>query len=402
MNANAPAQRRLLWLIVAGFALRAALLAGTLGTDDAYIWQSHGELLQQYGFRGAYEVTAAAKNPLNHPPIPLLYAGACAAVHQATGLHFPLLFRLPIVLLELLAVRVLISAWRQRDGRGWVSAALWAWSPAALLLGAYHGNTDLAVGIFVLLSAHLIVRGKPAWAGLALAAAVNTKIVPLLILPALAAALADRRAITRAIVGFALGMLPFVAAAMVGGRAFIDGVFGYRAYGGEWGVALLLGSGSHFPRWGQAMHAALRWYIDAGGRWVMIGLLLTLAGVAWANRRRWNAYELSALGLSLFLLAAPAFAMQYLAFPLAAMCAVDRWRGATYGLVAGAFAAVVYAAWWTGTFPVQSLFKDGSPSPGPLIGLLAWGSLGGFIAHTLLRPASLAATRPAEASSAQR
>lgn len=390
MNRSRPALPSLLWLIVAAFALRAVMLVFTLGTDDAYIWQTHGEMLERHGFRGAYLATAATQNPLNHPPIPLLFAGACAKIHHATGIHFPLLFRLPIVLLELLAMRLTYVAWQRRDGHGWAAATLWACSPAAILLGAYHGNTDLAVGILVLLSAHLIVRDRPLAAGLALAAAVNVKIVPLLIVPALAAALPDRRALVRAITGFAIGMTPFIAALVVGGRAFFDGVFGYRAYGGEWGIALLLSNASGFPRWGVAANEALRWYIGPGGRWVMLGALLALAAAAWTFRRRWNAYELAALSMAIFLFAAPGFAVQYVAFPLATMLAVDRWRGSAYGLLAGAFAAIVYCAWWTGTVPIQSLFQNGTPSPAPLVGLLAWGVLGGFIVHTLLNPASRA------------
>ncbi len=188
--------------------------------------------------------------------------------------------------------------------------------------------------------------------------------------------------------GFAIGMTPFAAALVVGGRPFFDSVFGYRAYAGEWGIAMLLSNASDFPRWGDWADKAFRWYTGSGGRWVMLGALLALAASAWINRRRWNAYELAGMSMALFLFTAPSFAVQYVAFPLAAVLAVDRWRGSAYGLLAGVFAAVVYAAWWTGTFPIQSLFRNGMPTPAPLIGFLAWGMLGGFVAHTLLKPAS--------------
>jgi hypothetical protein len=276
--------------------------------------------------------------------------------------------------------------WQRRDGRGWVAAALWAWSPAAILIGSYHGNTDVAVGVLTMLAAHLLARGRPAWAGLALAAAVNVKIVPLLVLPALAAGCRDRRALGPAAAGFAAGMLPFAVAAVIGGGAFVDQVFGYKSVRGEWGLALLLADASRFPRWAESAGAAHGWFVGPGGRWVLLAAMAALAATAWTWRRRWTPYQLAALGLATFLVVTPGFAVQYLAFPLAALAAADLRRGATYAVAAGACALTVYAGYWTGAFPVQSLFLEGMPPPAPLFGLLAWGVLCGFVAHTLLSP----------------
>ncbi|HEX8911621.1 MAG TPA: hypothetical protein VF796_04625, partial [Humisphaera sp.] len=197
----------------------------------------------------------------------------------------------------------------------------------------------------------------------------------------------------RAAGGFAAGLLPFAAALVAGGRPFFDGVFGYKGYAGEWGIGLLLDAAARFPRWGNEAAAAHAWFVGSGGRAALLAAVAAVAALAWAFRRRWTPYQVAALVLATFMVVTPGFAVQYLAFPLAAVMAADRGRGVAYGVWAGACCGVVYGGYWTGTYPAQSLFKYGLPPPAPMLGFVAWAVLFGFVARTLLSPR----TPPADA-----
>jgi len=128
-------------------------------------------------------------------------------------------------------------------------AVLWAWCPTVVLEAGNNAHVDVLAALLVVLGAGWCARGRPVRAGLALGAAVATKLVPLLVLPAMLAPVGRslRRPLTRAAtrLTFAaagvvvVGYLPHLLA--VGPRAagFLPGYLDEEGYDGRGRFALL-------------------------------------------------------------------------------------------------------------------------------------------------------------------
>src|ERR1019366_9339248 len=61
------------------------------------------------------------------------------------------------------------------------ASAAYAWLPAAILVSGFHGNTDCLHAAFVLVAVIAFDRQRYFLAGLLLAAALNVKLIPLLL-----------------------------------------------------------------------------------------------------------------------------------------------------------------------------------------------------------------------------
>jgi Glycosyltransferase family 87 len=123
-------------------------------------------------------------------------------------------------------------------------AVLWAWCPLVVLEAGNNAHVDVLAALLVVLAMGLHVRGRGAWAGAALGAAIATKVLPVLVLPALLAPLRGARARVRALLGAAgvvllLAYLPHVLA--VGPRAlgFLPGYLDEEGYDGRGRFGLL-------------------------------------------------------------------------------------------------------------------------------------------------------------------
>src|SRR2546425_31317 len=68
---------------------------------------------------------------------------------------------------------------------GFVATACYWLSPAAILISAYHGNTDTAVAFFLLLSVWLATKQRIVSSGTALGASLWVKLPGILALPSL-------------------------------------------------------------------------------------------------------------------------------------------------------------------------------------------------------------------------
>src|SRR5439155_4830355 len=64
-------------------------------------------------------------------------------------------------------------------------AVLWAWCPGVVLEAGNDAHVDVLAALLVVVAVGLHARGRAAGAGAAIGAAIATKVLPVLVLPAL-------------------------------------------------------------------------------------------------------------------------------------------------------------------------------------------------------------------------
>jgi hypothetical protein len=262
-----------------------------------------------------------------------------------------------------------------------------AFCPAAFLVSAYHCNTDCLCAAFSLLACHLLHRERPFWAGLALAAALNVKIIALVLAVALIfhPSLRGRDRLVAFLGGMSLAAIPFLPVFVLDPAVILRNIFAYNSNFNRWGLALpILELGDT-----RAKDLFL-----AAGRYLIFGGVIAFS--LWNRRvQRLNAYQLGAAAYALFLVVTPGFGVQYTAYPAALLLAASLPWGVAYGIAAGIYIGFVYAFFWTGTIPLSSAFVA-FPSVLGLISVLPWGILLGYVVHCVRRPAQGATLAPAQ------
>ena len=417
----APGGRWGIWitLIVLGLSLRVAMMLLTIGTNDAMTWAQFGHFVNQWGL---YTVVKT-NSYLNHPPLPvywsvIAYRTAVPSAHWAdeqflfrdpaieavptsalndkgepidgrkSFKHFSAVFRVPAVLADLFTCLLLYRLWRGRAGPTAAAAvaAGFAWSLCAILVSGFHTNTDSVLAFFCLLAVYLIHdRGKWFLGGLALAAAINVKLTPVLLVPVLLLSCRSPRQALAMLGALAIGAIPFVPVLAIAGEKYYTQALAYRGNPDNWGVLylLMLATGGPPVDRGEVTvspAAAVQWYYNYG-KFVLLAAVgvLALAGRWLTRRHRLDRYDLAALTISLFLVLAPGFGAQYTVAVLPLLFASrPRWAN-VYGLIAGLFLLLVYGHHWTGDWPIYSKFVGRAPLAVSLIGLAAWATLAGYV-----------------------
>lgn len=350
-----------------GLLGRLLLVLTSYGSNDMQTWYGFASRIHAQGVGALYDHEVM----FNHPPIMGHLAGAAYAFHDSTGVPFEWLFKLPMLFADLLAASLLYRSWR---GRGEVRAALvfavYCVNPISILISAYHGNTDSLCASLMLLAAVLMDGGRAFGAGLALAASINVKLVPVLLIAPIAACVSDRKALRAFMGGLSLGVLPFLPYLLGHFQAFCSNVLAYRSQSRVWGITFLaarLDDAEHIgPASGVIAHL-----------WVKLGtpavLLWPLGLAAWRRLRRpdLGARELAAFTMMGFTVLTPGWGIQYVVYPVALLFSVCLERAIWFSVVGGLYAFVMYAALWTGTFPMYSEFMA-PQDPGRLMACLAW------------------------------
>lgn len=146
--------------------------------------------------------------PTIYPPLAELYfAGVRFAVDPAAE-YWP--FQVAGLLISL-SVTALLLVHLLRRGKDARWAALWAWSPFVATEAVTNSHVDVLGVLLALAASLLIASGRRIWGGIALGAAIATKLVPVIVAPPLL----KRRPITvilTAVVTFALLYVPYVLA----------------------------------------------------------------------------------------------------------------------------------------------------------------------------------------------
>jgi hypothetical protein len=356
---------------------RFAIAACSWGTTDILSFNRFGWSIARDGLLATYR-----NDPLfNHPPIPGYWAWLAVRMTRPSAFAFAFLFRVPIILADAASAWLLWRIWRDRAGalRGLKVAAMYSWCPAAMLISGYHGNTDPVYAFLCLLCVYLIETGRPFPGGLALAAAINIKLIPVLLILPLLFSFRKRSDAARFVAGLVPGVLPFLPPLLLVGRSFVHNALAYNSNAVMWGVNFFL---LYKTPAGSALPPAARIYHEFG-RYLLVALVIAWAIVA-RLRPRWNRYDVAAITLALFLVFAPGFGVQYTVILLPLLFAVRNRLAALYGLCAGLFLLSAYIVFWDGGFPVSSLFSPDLPPAVGTMGLLPWGILVYYVVRTLI------------------
>jgi hypothetical protein len=372
---------RTLWYLVgcAGLLARVGLWWVSEGTNDIRTFGRFAQLIDAHGLGGTY-----LRDPLfNHPPLMGLWAQAALHLAPQLGLTFARCFKLLGMIADLGSALLLVAIWRRRalPDHAARAFAAYACSLVAILISGYHGNTDCAYWFLVLAAVYLQQdRRAPFWSGLVLGAALNVKLIPVLVVLPLAAGLRSLRALIRYGVGLGVALAPFVWFVISLGpeeqAAFVQNVFGYTSYQEYWGIELLVKAiTAAFRISAPAIMTAasdLEWLYAAQGARVL--LLVTTILALWqalARHPGLDAYAMAALSFCLFLVLASGFGIQYLGVVVPLLMARDIRDGFNVATMAGIFIGLIYASFvqtWTPIFSQHTYFSASFSAPS----LITW------------------------------
>lgn len=355
---------------LAAFLAKLLLSLGTYGTQDVHTWMGFARGVSQRGPVGVYAIDFGSLNGTlyNHPPLVGYYLLALNQLAQ-WGMPLQVTIRAISSAADVISGVLVFEILRRRTSLlgSTVSGLAVAVSPVLFLISGYHGNTDPLCLMLVLLGCFLIIDTQMAsLGGIALALAIGIKLVPIVVLPVIAVYLVrhHRELLVRASAGFT------VTIALTWGPAIL----------GEWDAlrrnVLGYGGGLLDRPWG-----LVRFTDDIGWSWasqMMIGpgryvvlLLCALIPAAMSWRRQRLAMESAAMSLVAFLILSPAFAVQYLAWVVAAAYLLDFWSATLYNVLGGLFLFQIYNH-WNGGLPWVNLAKGQlfTPLEGALAALL--------------------------------
>lgn len=375
-----PSRKRLvIGCIVVGTLVRLMLAAISIGSNDAVNWYRFAVETRVQGIIPAY----ASDSDLNHPLLPMVWAQLAAAIGGENWFTF--VFKLPFIGADA------ISAWlaavvaeRMRGSRaGVAAAAAMAFSPIAILISGYHGNDDCGYAMLVLLSASVLMQGRFLAGGLALGAAINIKLVPVMLVPAALASCRTARDAWRLLIGLFICVLPFVPL-LLHPQVIQSNMLKYTGWPDRWsviGFCLELKERPQSAALGQRLEDI---YLPLGRILIIIGIL-TIAVLAWRTRR-WSVPQHYLIACCVFLIFAPGFGLQYLVLPLPLMAALNRNVAWSYSIAAGLFALTAYWFFLQPGFPLMSGFFDTLPHAAAVFGWLTFGRLGQLLFQLLFMP----------------
>lgn len=225
-------------LTVAAIGRLALLLLPPLLSEDLwrYLWDGAVQWSGHNPYR--HPPDAAALDPLaadpaladirrqiGHAHIPTIYPPTAQIAFLAVTALGPhaIVLRLGLVLADLGLIAALWHLLRAAD-RSPGRVALYAFAPLPLLEAAVGAHVDVLGAAALVAAALALTRGRIALTGLALAAAIWTKLVPALALPALRR---HPRAVLATLAAAALMLTPYLGV----GEQILTGL---RAYGQRW------------------------------------------------------------------------------------------------------------------------------------------------------------------------
>lgn len=343
--------------------VKLALAAGTVGTKDMMHWADFLAGVRSAGPVGIYGLTFP-RSFYNHPPLMGFVLWFLNGLRDI-GITDNFSIRALASLCDVGSAFLLLALLRRHRPllQATVAAVLLAVSPVLLLVSGFHGNTDPDFVFLTLLGLYLLVdRRLPLYAGAALALAVGVKIVPVVVLPALAvyAWKRGRRPALLFVAGFAVVFAVTWGPALLGQFGPVKAhVLGYNGNGYSlWGI-MQIGHWLGDPWWVGVLAGP-----GSVGLVVVSALLPALA--VW--HRPAAVLPAVAWSLLVFLALATTFGVQYLVWAAAAAYLVDLWWATAYNVTAGILLAVIYNR-WSGGLPWH--YADPSPfTDGEKIGLV--------------------------------
>jgi hypothetical protein len=225
-------------LVVAllALALKLRWADASIGTNDTLVFRFFGIAEQKEGLLEHYKVDL-----FNHTPLIGTFVGWIHRISGGDKLQFAFLLRAPGIFADFGTVLCLLWLRRRTGQPPWWALTLFALSPVSLMVSGYHGNVDSIMVFALTLAACACVARNAMACGLALAFALQIKVVGLLVAPALLAwwwkqGRALPFFVTTVVVTLTGWAVPLVAMP----REFIGHVLAYPSYWGSWGVTMWL------------------------------------------------------------------------------------------------------------------------------------------------------------------
>jgi Predicted integral membrane protein len=305
--------------ILIGAVLRLYCVVFTSGTSDMEDWEDHAQQVVNRGLIGYYHANSFA----NHPPLISKVAGFILQISVLTHIPFRILFRAPFIILDAGNAWLLFLLLRESRWRFFATACYWL-SPAAILISAYHGNTDTAMAFFVLLAIWLASKERTLGSGVAFGASFWIKLPAILTLPALLTLFRRWRLrivfLTAALITATVTYLP---ALFQDYKIVLTNVFGYRglilqtATGVPlWGPSVLLFSTvAPIQAWPETILRPVLFVLERSWSIAIVAMIL----LAWLRRNRASAPEVCAtIGMAYAILFgfSDYWAFQYFAWAL--------------------------------------------------------------------------------------
>ncbi|MGD0677576.1 MAG: glycosyltransferase family 87 protein [Polyangiaceae bacterium] len=377
------------WFGVLAF-VRVFVLTRSVGSNDIHIWYRFAGLVADHGVPWMYP-HVKAPNLFNHPPLMAYWARAALWLSNGTWTRFPIIFKLPWVAADIASGLLLHRIWLDRGGpaRATRALALYAVGLTGILISAHHGNTDALCAFLCLLAAYYGERGRHFSAGVSLGAALNVKLIPMLVVPAMILGRRPKRGTLHAIAGLAIWIVPYVPLLWLCRHDAYANLLGYKPDPDNWGVFFLAGELAQIPHLGSAVSAFGRWYL-VDGRNVLLGAVV-LAAVWGRVSRNVSQYQVFAVVFALFLLLSPGFGVQYTVYLAPVLFAVDLKKGVQYSTFAGIFIGLAYLSYWSGRYPADTNFTAPFSVPVAIVGLAPW-SIAGLVGLRLVCESDVDAT----------
>jgi hypothetical protein len=371
-------------VVVAGVGARLWLWWNVKGTSDVERWMRFGEAVHENGLHHTYVTDTA----FNHPPRMGLYAAAVWEVTGDTVNDFARGLKLAALLGEAIVLAVLTRL------AGLPALAAYAAAPAAILVAGWHGNTDPLVAAFVLLAALAFDRARFFTAGLAFGAALNVKLLPLLLLPLLLIGAPDRRALGRICGALALAAIPFIPVLLTTAPEMYRNMIAYNSSPNDWGFLAFLNRAKDQPEL-QGAFEPVRDAFLTYGRYLVLSAVVAL-GVASRLRLHFSMIEQFALGGALFLFLTSGFGVQYVVLIAGLLILVNLAYGVAWGIAAGAFIGIFYSANHITDHAIRNDQNRNLHFLWTEVGILAWVLLGLFIWRQIADRRAATAGRPAK------
>jgi len=355
-------------LVVLGMSLRVVLLFVTSGSNDILSWERIGRHIAAWGVLEEYQRTVQ----FNHPPLMGLWGRTAVWIADHTVIPFPIMFRLLPLAADMLGLWLIYALAKKHGGarQAWRAAAVFSTSLVSIVVTGHHGNTDSACAVLTLAAVALIADGRrPFVAGLAFAAALNVKLIPLAVFPAVALLLQDRRTMMRFGAGLTLGLTPFLPPVIFVWEAYYRNALTYQPRTLWWGIPFVLSSAFVLPCVGSWLRVIdVEYFMH--GRYVIMAASLGLG--VWGRWSKRSAIEVAALAFAMFLFLAPGIGVQYFVLLVPVLVMTDLRRAAIWGFVAGLFVSAVYVYFHEDWFPFRSLHRSLLPESIKVVGLAAW------------------------------
>lgn len=363
----------MIFCIAIGTLIRVCIAGVSDGTNDARIWYGIASTISQRGLIESYR----ALQELNHPPLSAIWSW----IALQAGVWFTMVIKIPAMIGDALSVILLGKIWLERGNIRMARASMFgmALSPIAILISGYHCNTDSLYAFFSLLAMYLMgMHRNFLLGGLALGAAINVKLIPVILIPVAFAMCRSWRDALNLFIALAISTVPFLPLVVSAPDAVQRNMLTYAPPLAPWGITHILHDINTHPRFEDASFAVVRHYSYVG-RYLILGVVGLLCLVQFLSRR-WNSFELATLVYATFLVLAPGFGNQYMVILVPLLLAISVSRSWLYGVLGMGYLLLMYGAYLQNDsthpdqlrWPLLTIFPQAGPAPGGAFGLLAW------------------------------